>query len=359
MGMKSDLVGLTVAFVLVGVGVGAFWSRTHPSARPGPEAEADKHVVMIAPPAPRPPPAPRTPPVPVPAIQAPASQAAASFATQPPAPSGSPPLLPPGSFAGMGAPTATGQAPAPPRLPSVITPNGQEDSTHSPYVVATLPVILRPAERGQPTMLTGTGFFIAADGSVMTVAHVVKDCRLIAIASRHLKPTPAKLVASDADNDLALLRAVKTRPPAALSFAPRPSGAARLDIFGSPGEGDDLVPTETLGTLRTARPPFRANEKRDYLWMDAKEVVNGFSGGPVLGPDGAVVGLVNGFITTRQVTKTGEGAELKVTYGASTRMIDAFLRREVPAIALDDGRHAGHTVSEVADKAIVHVYCTM
>jgi hypothetical protein len=339
MGLKwSDLRGLAVGFGLVGVGVGdvlpryvgALLPTEPPSAESSPPAEApqetDKHIIVVVPP---------TRSVPLPSISL---------------PSDTPPANPPP----IGAPET-----ARPRLPQVIGPRSDRaEPGHDPYVVGALPTIIRPIDRTQPLMLTGTGFFIAADGSVMTAAHVVKDCQAIQIASRYIQPSSAELLATDTKNDLALLRAANVRPPALLAFAARPSGAAALDIFGYPGGGDNLVPTLTRGTLRTKIPDTKWPDMRDLLWMDATDVVHGFSGGPVIGPGGNVVGVINGYVTVHQVSRASNVPDGKFTFGASTRMIDAFLSREAPAIALDEGNQSGATASETAYRATVHVYCT-
>ena len=249
-----------------------------------------------------------------------------------------------------------------PRLPQVIVPNGGgpnggavEPAQPQPgYVVSTLPNVIRPTDRTGPAGSSGTGFFISPDGSVMTVAHVVKDCRTIQIASRYLKSTPAQLLAFDAANDVALIRAPRVRPPALLAFSPKPSGTARLAIYGYPGDGDTLIPTETRGVLRTDRPNYAGADKRDLLWMDAAAVRAGFSGGPVLGPDGDVIGVINGHVTQRLTFKGGGTSDTKYVFGANTRTINSFLNREAPGLALDDSRSTG---AGDVDKAVVHVFC--
>jgi serine protease Do len=95
------------------------------------------------------------------------------------------------------------------------------------------------------TAITGTGFSVASDGSLLTAAHVVPGCRQTRIASQLVKPADARLMATDATNDIALLRAVHVTPPAVLPVGRPAAPGGRLFVLGYPGSGDPLVPTET------------------------------------------------------------------------------------------------------------------
>jgi hypothetical protein len=254
------------------------------------------------------------------------------------------------------------EAPPPPprpRMPEVIRPSGgdsEEGHTQSASTASTLPVIVYPSGRSQPIGAGGTGFFIAHDGSIMTVAHVVRACKRITISSRHVKETPAKLLATDVGNDVAVLLS-HIRPPAVLSLADRPYGAESLEIFGYPADGDALVPTQAHGRMRTDRPSFAGLEnldRRDMLWIDSNTVRAGFSGGPVLNPGGGVVGLINGQVMRHTSLRGVIVRDTKFVYAATTRTIHTFLSQEVPLLVPD----AGQSLSpEDVDKAIVRVIC--
>ena len=221
--------------------------------------------------------------------------------------------------------------------------------------MASLPVVIYPTNPSDPTLTSGAGFFISRDGSAMTVAHVVRDCKSIQVASRYLKATRASLRAIDMRNDVAVIRMNDGIPPAVIGFADRPAGARALDIRGYPGDGDRLIATATEGTLLTEKPPVENVDRRDLLWMDAKAVRPGFSGGPVLTDNGEALGMVNGVLMMR-VRRNGVAArELKYVYGASTRMITAFLTASVPSLVPDGREYLG---PDDVDKAVVHVICS-
>lgn len=300
-------------------------------------------VAPVLPPAPTVPPAP--PPIghpvvaaPVPAPAAPRTEPIVVAAAPPPAPS--PPAKPP--------------------MPEVIRPSGGaslEGTSQAAVTVSQLPVVIRPSDQSQPTGTAGTGFFIAHDGSVMTVAHVVQSCKRIVVASRHVKETTARLLAMDVRNDVAVLLANNTRPPAVLALANRSYGSESLEIFGYPADGDKLIPTETHGLLRADRPTFNGLDRLDrpdVLWMDANTVRPGFSGGPIVDPNGDAIGLVNGHVMRQTLRGNVVVRDTKFVYGSSTRTINDFLSQAVPLLLPDAGRSPppGET-----DKAIVRVLC--
>jgi S1-C subfamily serine protease len=281
----------------------------------------------------------------------PIDHSVASLAVPPPAAPvvALPPKAPPAS-----APSAR------PPMPEVIRPSGgdlTEGQTQSSATASQLPVVIHPSDRSVSLGSGGTGFFIARDGSLITVAHVVRSCNRIVVASRYVKETTAKLLAADFGNDIAVLRADIARPPAVLALADRPYGPESLEIFGYPADGDMLAPTRAHGRLRTERPTFQGMERLDrpdVLWMDANTVRPGFSGGPVLNPNGDVVGLIDGQVMRHTAERGVIVRDTKFVYGSGTRTIDLFLRQETPALVPDAD---GSLAPEESDKAIVHVIC--
>jgi S1-C subfamily serine protease len=221
--------------------------------------------------------------------------------------------------------------------------------------MAALPAVIYPTNPNEPTLTSGAGFFISRDGSAVTVAHVVRECKSIQVASRYLKATRASLRAIDMRNDVAVIRMNDGVPPAVIGLADRPAGAPTLDIRGYPGDGDRLIATATGGRLLTERPPVENVDRRDLLWMDAKAVRPGFSGGPVLTDNGEAVGLVNGVLMMHVKRNGVVSRDLRYVYGASTRMINAFLTAYVPSLVPDGREYLG---SEDVDKAIVHILCS-
>jgi S1-C subfamily serine protease len=165
-----------------------------------------------------------------------------------------------------------------------------------------------PDEQGASkpgTAITGTGFFVASDGSLLTAAHVVPACRQTRIAAQLVKPADARLMATDATHDIALLRAVHVTPPAVLPVGRPAAPAGRLFVLGYPESGGLLVPTETWATLANDRFPSTQAEFTDprrMIWAEAPAINHGYSGGPMLDPrNGEVVSIVHGIIDSKRL----------------------------------------------------------
>lgn len=246
---------------------------------------------------------------------------------------------------------------AAPALPQVVRPGGQA-APALPNGVTTLPNVVHPSDRTRPGNLSGTGFFIATDGTILTAAHVVDGCRGTRIASSFLKPADATILATDQHHDLALVRA-NVRPPAVLGLTTRSAQNRHLLALGYPAQGDVLIPTEAQARTRADMAPSLGWPKgmSPGMWLDAMDVRQGFSGGPVITPDGEAIGLVKAILLRSAITHGAEPTPSGVAIGPDTKAITDFLRREAPDLEPggDWKQQASDTV--VARKAVVHVFC--
>lgn len=244
-----------------------------------------------------------------------------------------------------------------PTLPQITRP-GTQSTPSLPNGVTTLPNVVHPTDRTRPGNLSGTGFFIAADGTILTAAHVVDRCRTTKIVSSFLKPTEATILATDSRHDLALARA-NVRPPALLALTARPAQNRHLLAFGYPAHGDVWTATEAQARVRADMAPTLGwpKDMSPGMWLDASDVRQGFSGGPVITPDGEAIGLVMAILLRSAITQGAEPTPSGVAIGPDTKTITEFLRREAPELELgnDWKQHASDTVA--ARKAIVHVFC--
>lgn len=130
---------------------------------------------------------------------------------------------------------------------------------------------------------TGSGFYVSAEGHVLTNAHVTDDCTTIRVDG-----LPARLLAEATDSDLALLLS-DDPAPAVATFSEAP---ARLNSDVT-ALGYPL--SHILGGMNVTRGAVSANTglSGDRATMQITAPVQpGNSGGPLIGADGSVVGVV-------------------------------------------------------------------
>ena len=131
--------------------------------------------------------------------------------------------------------------------------------------------------------LARTGFFVDAEGAVLTTAEVA-ECREVLIDDAH----PATVAWSD--DRVALLRPLEPLAPsrvAALASEPGRLGS-EVSVAGFPFGGALGRASVTGGRLED----LRGLEGEETLDRYALSVEEGDFGGPVLGPDGAVAGML-------------------------------------------------------------------
>jgi hypothetical protein len=102
-------------------------------------------------------------------------------------------------------------------------------------------------------LLSGTGFFIAYDGRLLTAAHVVNGCERVDIASPSIPPTRVETLMVHPAEDIALLMARQVVPKAILRYGGPSPRASRLFVLGYPGTGDLLKASETWADLANPR----------------------------------------------------------------------------------------------------------
>jgi S1-C subfamily serine protease len=133
---------------------------------------------------------------------------------------------------------------------------------------------------------SGTGFFISADGYVITNAHVVHGCSRLQLISGMGMPVPVRVLAADAANDLALLKGNLT-PINAASLRVGVKVGEEVGAFGYPLAG--LLSTSGNFTRGNVSAITGLNDDSRYLQITAP-IQPGNSGGPVLDQGGHLVG---------------------------------------------------------------------
>jgi S1-C subfamily serine protease len=160
---------------------------------------------------------------------------------------------------------------------------------------------------------SGTGFFVTADGYVVTNAHVVRGCAEPKVVYGTDAPRPAQLVAQDAANDLALLK---------VDFAGAPVATLRggvrigeeIAAFGYPL----LDRLSSGGNFTVGHVSALAGLKNDSRHIQISAPIQpGNSGGPVVDQHGNVIAVV--------VSKLADHTQQNVNFAIKIEALTAFL----------------------------------
>ena len=182
---------------------------------------------------------------------------------------------------------------------------------HSHELASNIQAAISPPQNAR-RFGSGTGFFIASDGTLMTARHVVEDCLRIDVLSETIAPVSASVIVTSRNWDLALLRPTGTlsAPAVPLAIAVTPARlAADLKAYGYPNTDARRAVAAELKLVNDRVPADAVTEplrKSGYvLWVDGP-LGHGYSGGPILDQEGDVVGLIRGsHETLRHFVATG------------------------------------------------------
>ncbi|MGO8779557.1 MAG: S1C family serine protease [Rhodomicrobium sp.] len=140
----------------------------------------------------------------------------------------------------------------------------------------------------------GSGFFISADGYIVTNNHVVDNALEVQVVTDNGQTLAAKVAGSDRDTDLALIKVDSGQnfPFVALAKE-RPQIGEWVIAMGNPF---GLGGTVTAGIISAEGRDIGAGPYDDYLQIDAP-INRGNSGGPTFNLKGEVIGVNTAIIS--------------------------------------------------------------
>lgn len=219
-------------------------------------------------------------------------------------------------------------------------------------VAATLPLMsaqadsrVAPLPQGQelPTLRaqshpvrSGTAFFVSADGKVLTSAHVVAACADITLWPSGAPARQAKVLAVDADADLAVLESPgQVAAIAEIDGSGSVSaGTALMTVGFGTHRHDPLVPEVTRGNMIEET---RLGSGRHALVI-AASLSPGNSGGPLIDSVGAVRGIVIGRYTARPEHAVAIAADELAPLLARAGIVAPYDAAAAPAVPETDRR---------------------
>ncbi len=138
------------------------------------------------------------------------------------------------------------------------------------------------------SMAQGSGFFISADGYIVTNNHVVDHATEVNVTTTDGKVIAAKVIGTDAKTDLALLKVKEGGNFPFVNFATQTPRVG--DWVIAVGNPFGLGGTVTAGIVSARGRDIGSGPYDDFLQIDAP-VNHGNSGGPTFNNEGDVVGV--------------------------------------------------------------------
>ncbi len=169
-----------------------------------------------------------------------------------------------------------------------------------------------PTVRRRESIL-GSGVIVSQDGYVLTNHHVITGAQQIRIALWDGRVTDARVIGSDAETDLAVLKVEGNGLPA-LGLDP----AVTLevgDVVLAIGNALGLSQTVTLGIVSgLGRTPLNQAIEEEFIQTDAA-INEGNSGGALISASGQLVGI-NTFVLGRRSGAEGIGFAIPMSVAA-------------------------------------------
>jgi len=147
---------------------------------------------------------------------------------------------------------------------------------------------LTPHDEDRQSRSLGSGFFISADGYLLTNFHVVKGADKIIVRTSDRREFPARLVGTDKRSDIALLKVeAQGLPPVELGTAKDLKVGEWVLAIGSPFGFDHSA---TAGIVSAKGRSLPSENYVPFIQTDVA-INPGNSGGPLFDLDGKVVGV--------------------------------------------------------------------
>ncbi|MBX9634624.1 MAG: trypsin-like peptidase domain-containing protein [Magnetospirillum sp.] len=214
-----------------------------------------------------------------------------------------------------------------------------------------------PSAPPRPQFSAGSGIVVGSDGVVLTYSHVVERCRNIRVSLEGVPAQAATVVARDAGNDLAALKA---------SFRPTEIARFREDKPLRSGDGVVVI-GYPLSSLLSREPNVTAGvisalaglkgDKRSY--QITAPVQKGNSGGPLADMSGNVVGIVSAKLNAMKIADSTGDLPQNVNFAIKSELARKFLTDN--GLSFDTAPAATTLspadVGEIVKKVTVFVEC--
>lgn len=169
---------------------------------------------------------------------------------------------------------------------------------------------------------SGTAFFVSGEGHLLTNHHVVEGCRTVQITRAGSVPEAVQVIARDATNDLALLKAGGAPPAAVPGLAPRARIGDSVYVYGFPLAG--LLASSGNFTVGNVTATSGLNDdSREY--QISAPVQPGNSGGPLMDQYGNIAGVVVSKLNALRIAAVTKDLAQNVNFAIKASVATTFL----------------------------------
>jgi hypothetical protein len=202
---------------------------------------------------------------------------------------------------------------------------------------------------------TGTGFYVAHDGALITNNHVVAECSAMRISDGR-DGLPVKVIAVDPQRDLALLQGPKPADAVAVFRADKSKLGENVVVVGFPLSG--LLSSQPIVTSGIVSALAGIRDDQHELQISAP-VQPGNSGGPLFDSTGRIAGVVVATLDSVRLARTIGVVPENVNFAIKGDEARQFLGAHGVTVATaDNGKELSTAaIAEQAVKMTVRLEC--
>jgi S1-C subfamily serine protease len=167
-----------------------------------------------------------------------------------------------------------------------------------------------------------TGFFITDTGYLVTSYHVIANYNKVSVLVNKKRLYEAKIINYDEELDLALLKIKSITPFVYLSHSKGVPAGMEVVTIGYPQVAiQGLEPKITKGIVNSSKGLL--DDKNSFQF--SAEVQKGNSGGPLIGPGGTVVGVVQSKLDALKISEKTNDLTQNVNYSTKSSVLLKFI----------------------------------
>ena len=167
-----------------------------------------------------------------------------------------------------------------------------------------------------------TGFFITDTGYIVTAYHVIANFKNISVLVDRRRLLKAEIIKTNKDLDLALLKITAITPFVYLSHSKGVPAGMDVVTIGYPQVAiQGLTPKITKGIVNSSTG--LRDDKNSFQF--SAEVQKGNSGGPLIGPGGTVVGVVQSKLDALKISEKTNDLTQNVNFATKSSILLDFI----------------------------------